>query len=1268
MAISYRSDTFQETRNKILDMKRDGTISKENFRDVVRDMGVDPDDFIAADRKFMTAREKGETDFEGQGLIYGVPDVAERVIGRVAGATAEGVTRFADAILPEFITDTFSDVGDAIGEYIPEHIKEFSSEFFDPYHGEGLSGDIEKGIGEVGAYFIPGTGAVKAVNLGAKGLKAISPGTRAVLTKAKRKAGRRGRKAGKIAGYGAAGAFGTTVIEDPRDNLFDMIMEDEQGQQALARLEKDSNDPTALDYVDAFVKNSAIEIPAAFALGLPVYLAKAFKGSRAAQPKQKVSFLGKLGSNFSSRLGTDDKTLASIVRRHGGAKAAIIQADGIAKDLNKSIKKELGSDSPEILQKVDSALQFTPEGLQNARSNLSRIQAKEARLVDKVNSTTGTAQTRYRNELKKVRDEKAAINGQINNLRRNKVDYDEIQQTAPETFSLVSDMRKNIDDLSTYAEQNVVNGRLKARIAGNKGFYINRSYDVFDDPKFSKQLQERFEKYSGGERDDIIDGVAQYLRQSGVDPDDINDTIQSLIPASKDETADIFSFLADRSFGTGAGTSKVLSRRGDIPEPIKALWGEVKDPMKNYVKTFEKLATIKAEDQFQRELAQDLLAKGLASTRKTDVNNISLGNIGKQRLDKILGRGKVDKNMVNNPLENIYIDPIYARAISEGLEESTPTSGWAKTFMVAKGLSQTSKTVLSPATHGRNLMGNVAMLAANGIIPGLSSSRKAIEQTASRLANKNNRELAKDAARYAELGITDSGIGVNLIRRNLNSVLKNGAEDWLDKTALTRGTKKTGTFLTNLYQAEDDLFKIIHFEKTKDYMRKAFPDKPLAEIEEMAAQRTRDMMPNYSLVPRFVKNLRGAPVGDFIAFPAEMIRTTKNLVKYTMKDLTSKNPELQKQAAKRLAGMTAVGIGGDALSNHSRQVFNISDDQEEAINGIVPTYEQFQDRIYLSPINKDKRGNVGVNYINLGPLDPYAYLKTGAKAAHKMIADGGLNEAELEGIALGMLDNQLGPFMEPSMITKALLDLANGKNYQDEVDTMGKLQKAVSIVVDPFKPGVMNFLEKRRQYEQTKAGAPKIISPLFGDFGEGKNLPEGITPSSFTISGYDKTFGGDVGLPAFFGVRNQRLDMTAGLEYAINPAIGNINAGDRAFQRLIRDPSLYSESDADKIYKAYLDGQKLRLKGFQELKALSDNYRTLFGDDYAKEVAKGMKLRGKKQVNPDVFNFLNIAASNRFIPTFPDFGVSERRSAAPIPREKIRNAYTALTNTKIEEE
>ena len=40
-------------------------------------------------------------------------------------------------------------------------------------------------------------------------------------------------------------------------------------------------------------------------------------------------------------------------------------------------------------------------------------------------------------------------------------------------------------------------------------------------------------------------------------------------------------------------------------------------------------------------------------------------------------------------------------------------------------------------------------------------------------------------------------------------------------------------------------------------------------------------MPNYNLVPKFFKRLRAMPVGNFVAFPAEIVRNTKNLVKYS---------------------------------------------------------------------------------------------------------------------------------------------------------------------------------------------------------------------------------------------------------------------------------------------------------------------------------------------------------------------------------------------------
>lgn len=1283
MSLSIRSQTFHDTRQELKRLKNEGYLSKENFRDTVRQLGVDPDAFIEADKEYGSALKSGETNFTGRGLTAGltgdIPVVSDvqRIGGRLVGATVEGVTSFASALTPDFIEDAVGSVASGVGSFIPDSVKEYSQELFDPYHGNSTYGGVEQGIGEIGSYFIPGGAVVKGFNLASKGVRAASPATRALLRRSAVKMGKRGNQAAKVAGYGLAGAFGTTVIEDPRENLYDQLMEEPDGEEIVARLEQDPNDPTALDYLDAFVKNSIIEVPAAMLLGLPSYLRKANKARRAGQPKQRQTFIGKLGDKwgekFSSRMGTDDKTLASIIERHGAAKAAVIRADGVAKDLDKTIKKEITNYTPEIEVKLNNALQYSDMGLTNAENAMQFILEKEQRMINKINNADPSKRAKMIKKLEKFRKtDKAAVQNQLRQVQRNKVDYDELGDMAPESRLLIDEMRNNIDDLSTYVSQNVVKGDVKGTIAGNKGFYLNRSYAAFDEPEYAKQLKKRLIGYQAGEQDDIIEGVEQYLRQSGIEEAKIPETIEELVQMAGNDTAKVLQTMGVRGLGKsiGAGTSKALSKRGDIAQPIRALWGEYTDPMKNYVKTFEKLAMMKAEDKFLKEIAADLTAKGIAKKGTPSIADdvsVSLGDIADTRLGKIFGRGNVEKGMINNPLENVYIDPTYAKAIAQGLEEITPTEGWAKAFMGAKGATQTAKTVLSPATHGRNLIGNIIMLIANGIVPGFNSSKKALEQVASRLAGKNNKQLAEDAARYAELGISDSGIGVNLIRRNIKALTEMGADKWVDKLAVTRGTKNVNNFLTNLYQAEDDLFKIIHFEKTKDSMRKAFPDKPLKEIEEMAAQRTRDLMPNYSLVPRIVKDMRGLPIGDFIAFPAEMIRTSKNLVKYTIKDLTSGNPELQKAAAKRLAGMTTAGLGGDALAEHSRQYFGITDAQEDAIDGIVPSYEQGQNRIYMSGINKDNRGHVGVNYVNLGPLDPYAYIKTGAKSLHKIIADGTLNERDLEIAYTQLFDNQLGPFLEPSMITKSMIDLVNGKTYEDETSLMGKIQKGVKTAIDPFVPGVASYLEKRYNYEQSKKDSMKIVSPFAGNFGDGANLPEGITPSSFTISGYDQTFGGDVGIPAFFGVRNQRLDMTAGIQYALNPTIGKIKNSDRSFYDFIRNQALTPE-DSPEIYKEYKDTQKKRLNGFQELKALSDNYRTLFGDNYAGEIAKGITMRGKKGVDRDVWNYLNMAASNYFAPSMPDFGIAQRASRAPIPYNDISKLYFRLNGTKIEED
>ena len=59
-----------------------------------------------------------------------------------------------------------------------------------------------------------------------------------------------------------------------------------------------------------------------------------------------------------------------------------------------------------------------------------------------------------------------------------------------------------------------------------------------------------------------------------------------------------------------------------------------------------------------------------------------------------------------------------------------------------------------------------------------------------------------------------------------------------------------------VYQLEDDIFKIMHFDNTMSYLRKAYPNIGVDKLKQMAAQRTRDLMPNYKIAPRFLKKMR----------------------------------------------------------------------------------------------------------------------------------------------------------------------------------------------------------------------------------------------------------------------------------------------------------------------------------------------------------------------------------------------------------------------------
>lgn len=1196
MALSFRTETFQDTLAEITDKVSKGELEDKDVDSFIKGKGINVEEFISAERDYLAALDAGEKDLRGlqfsDGDISFVPDKlvesVARTTGRFLGETGRGAINLGDALLPEELTAAVSSAASSVGAYVPDYIKKSANEFFDPYHGEGLLAGGEEIVGTLASYIAPGGLIIKGANMGIKGSKALSSASRALASKSS--------KAMELAGKGGKGvayAAGATIIEDPQENIVNILREEfPDSTEFLERLAVDPNDSEAEQYIQALLNN--IGVASVFA---PIALAATFKkpilegSAKVFQPLGKLAsglpglprlqgIPAKIAANLTSRRGTDDTTLGLMVENSNAAKAALIRAEGLAKDLKGAVKKAYGKDTPEIVEKMNKAL----EGDSFAMSSLDG----------------------------NVRD-------------------------------ILLEMRQGITELSKNAARGA-KGELKSKINNNLDTYITRSYDLFDDPKYAKQMGAQWKQFkkNGSDPKGVFANAIKALKDAGIKSDDeaIN-AVGRLI--NKQDAAGVFDSLLGYSGGIVSAKSG-LKRNDKLPQGIRDLMGEVKDPYKNYVSTFSNLSQITAQQKYLKDIASHLKSKGIASTKETLENTAELENIADSKLGNIFGSGAVKQ--MDNPLEGLYVTPVYKEAIEQGLELMQPAGELGKFFMRAKGITQTSQTVLSPVTHGRNVMGNTVLMLANGMLPGtkLSKATQAImpKSVTTRLLKKSNKELADTYARYVELGVANSGLAVNLVRRNL-SAFDSAPEKWLANAAspLTKANKK----VTDLYQAEDDFFKIAHFEKTLDYVKKSkkYGDLPLEQQERVAAQRTRDLMPNYNLVPKAVKSLRGAPVGDFISFPAEMTRITKNLAKYTLQDLASGDATLFAQGAKRAAGITAAGIGGDALVDMSMMMAGITEKEGDAINNLVPSYEHNQDRIYLGPIGEDKRGNMGVDYINLGPIDPFSYLKVMGKGMHELIAEGDIGEkrsdAEFTRLALGTFESAVGPFLSPSIITEAMMDTVNGRRIKEEggPTLLGQAQAAVSSLVKVATPKFIDLAMKRSEYEKSLE--------KYGDYA--------IKPNS--LATWPE---GEVDLPANMGMKRQRLDLTAGTKYALNPVIQEINGANSKLSDFIKKNPNLNESDSDEIVDLYLDTQTIRSGEYERLQSLLENYETLYGDRFDELLNKGLSINNNQNVPASTENHINNARNNYFEPyEMPKTNMQVDELRSPIPYDTLDEIY-----------
>jgi hypothetical protein len=460
-------------------------------------------------------------------------------------------------------------------------------------------------------------------------------------------------------------------------------------------------------------------------------------------------------------------------------------------------------------------------------------------------------------------------------------------------------------------------------IKSNKGKYIYRSYEAFSNPKYLEALMST--RPNKEERRRIRNAV-NYLMQNS------SNLFGSQITEAE-ARKQIFEYLdslkGNKDFITEVSNGKAddpfLKKRKDIPEPIRELLGEAKDPIYNYVNTTFKISNYIANLEYQDRLLEALKNTGLATYE------------GKEGYTKL-----VPDSEGWNTLHGIYVPIEMSESIADLQPLKTIEDGFYKSWVALSGLTKLGKTVLSPTTTARNVISGIFLGLNSGFFFMSNPKRTATAVSQAWGTAKSKTQLKAERQKLIKLGILLDGAVSGEIMETLNDFSKS-----IDRLVSKNPLEKTMEILQTAYAMGDDTYKVIGFYEYKNrYMKAGFTE---VDAEAKAAERITNTFPTYSKIPRNIQKLRRIPVvGTFVSFPYEAIRTTKNGLDYIIEDIEAGRTKMAMQQA---AGMMVASGTLFALSAFTRSMFGFDDEDDDKIRDMLPEWQKNSTLIYTGREN-----------------------------------------------------------------------------------------------------------------------------------------------------------------------------------------------------------------------------------------------------------------------------------------------------------------------------
>ncbi len=542
--------------------------------------------------------------------------------------------------------------------------------------------------------------------------------------------------------------------------------------------------------------------------------------------------------------------------------------------------------------------------------------------------------------------------------------------------------------------------------------------------------------------------------QSRMTPDNLNADLTAMLKEQQDSFSNVG---IAKSGQLGKKAEGILKRRQNIPQPLRDLFGEYRDPIMNYSQSIYKMA----------HLIQN--AKFLAEVEKAGIGKFLFTEPTGQHTDLLAS----EESKTMAPLNGYYTTPDLKRAFEE-YNESNQDNGIMgdlfRSYIFLVSRSKYAKTILSPVTHMRNFNFNIFFHWANGrtgmnletwtkeVWPVIKSDVAGLENL-SKGTSEQKRAAREKVQKLIELGVFDESVTFKEMMQLMKDSKRGWEKMYNPDSSWGRGLRgNVNNFLKfqeEMYQAEDNAHKYYAFLIEANRYSKALYGKPYKdldlvqqrEMEQKAASIVRNTMPTYSMVSENIKAIRTNPfVGTFVSFPYEVLRTTKNSVAQMIEDVS--DPRTRSIGYKRMLGLASVNmITLGAAVAAARFLAGMSDDDEDAIRWFLPPWSS--DSVII-PIQKE---GPDFSYIDVTSVVPQGYIFE--------VLNAGLNTRENAGERMASMAGRLTePFVGTDMTTKRIAAImANRKEGSGakifSEDQPGGFSKVFAYGAEVFEPGFL---------------------------------------------------------------------------------------------------------------------------------------------------------------------------------------------------------------------